>query len=127
VGGLLVPCFADDEFGVEVHTRPEPNPERSGKSVRAPISPGLYATVGIDGVHRVALDAQVEWSGPGLLAFDGDREIELGPGEAARLRVSRSGPWVIDPDRALRAAAERGLFLDLGHWHDQRGGAGGCC
>ncbi len=127
VGGLLMPCFGGDEFGVEVRTRPEPQPERSGKSLRAPISPGLYATVGIDGVDRVELDADVDWTGPGLLAFDGDREIQLAPGESARLRVSRNGPWVIDPERALRAAAQQSLFTDMGHWHDQRGGGTGCC
>lgn len=121
VGGLIQPCFAEDEFGVEVRTRPGPNPADSGKTLRAPISPGLYETVGIEAVDRVELGATVEWTGPGLLAFDGDREIELEAGERALLSVCREGPWVIDPQRALRAAAERGLFLDLGHWHDHRG------
>lgn len=127
VGGLVMPCAADDDFAVEVRTRPEANPERTGKSLRAPISPGLYATVGLEGVERVELDAPVTWSGPGLLAFDGDREIVLAEGETVTLTVARRGPFVIDPGRALTAAARRGLFLDLGHWHDQRTGATGCC
>lgn len=127
VGGLLLPCHGGDDFGVEVRTRPEPHPETTGKSLRAPISPGLYATVGIDGVDRAELGADLEWTGPGLLAFDGDREIVLAAGETARLRVTRNGPWVIDPERALVAAAQQGLFVDLGHWHDQRSGATGCC
>ena len=83
--------------------------------------------MGIDGVDRAELDADLEWAGPGLLAFDGDREIVLAAGETARLRVTRNGPWVIDPERALVAAARQGLFVDLGHWHDQRSGATGCC
>ena len=127
VGGLLMPCHAGDDFGVEVRTRPEEHPERTGKSLRAPISPGLYATVGIEGVDRAELDAVLEWTGPGLLAFDGDREIVLEDGERAKLSVTRNGPFVIDPERALVAAAQRGLFVDLGHWHDQRSGATGCC
>jgi hypothetical protein len=127
VGGLLLPCYADDDFAVEAVTRPEPNPEANGRTLRAPISPGLYANVGIDGVDRVALGTEVIWKGPGLLAFDGDREIVLEDGERATLRVVRQGPWVIDPRRALRAAADQGLFVDLGHWHDQRSGATGCC
>jgi hypothetical protein len=122
-----MPCSAGDEFAVEVKTRPEPTPEKTGKSLRAPISPGLYATVGIDGVERVELGSEVRWTGPGLLAFDGDREIVLTDDESAILRVTRSGPWVIDPSRAMTAAAQQGLLLDLGHWHDQRGGAGGSC
>jgi hypothetical protein len=127
VGGLVMPCHAEDEFAVEVRTRPEAYPERSGKSLRTPISPGLYANVGLDAVDRVGLGEEVLWSGPGLLAFDGDREIVLAPDERAILRVVREGPWVIDPSRALTAAAHRGLFVDLGHWHDQRSGATGCC
>jgi hypothetical protein len=39
----------------------------------------------------------------------------------------RAGPFVIDPWLALRRAAEAGLFLDLGHWHDHRGAGGGAC
>ncbi len=127
VGGLLMPCDADDEFAVEVHTRPGPQPASAGKSLRAPLSPGLYETVGIDSVGRVELGEPVQWSGPGLLAFDGDREIVLESDQTATLRVLRAGPWVIDPKRALRAAANQGLFLDLGEWHDHRGRSGGSC
>ena len=127
VGGLLMPCEAEDEFAVEVHTRPGPDPARSGKTVRAPLSPGLFETVGINGVERIELESAVTWSGPGLLAFDGDREIVLESGQSARLRVARTGPWVIDPHRALRAAAMQGLFLDMGRWHDARGRPGGSC
>ena len=59
VGGLLMPCFSDDEFAVEVRTRPVPHPEESGKSLRIPISPGLYANVGLEGVERLELGAEV--------------------------------------------------------------------
>ena len=127
VGGLLMPCDSDDEFAVEVHARPGPHPENSGKTLRAPLSPGLYATVGIEGVERIELEIDVRWSGPGLLAFDGDREIVLESDQSATLRVARTGPWVIEPRRALRAAAMQGLFLDLGAWQDLRGRPGGSC
>ncbi len=127
VGGLLMPCQAEDDFAVEVTTRPEAHPERSGRALRAPISPGLYANVGIEGVRRVELGESTDWTGPGLLAFDGDREIVLAEGETASLRVVRSGPWVIDPTRAMVAAARQRLFVDLGAWHDQRSGATDCC
>lgn len=127
VGGLLLPCGADDDFGVEVRTRPGPHPEARGKTLRAPLSPGLYHTVGIESAERVPLDSPVYWTGPGLLAFDGDREIELAPDETVRLSVVREGPWVIDPVRSLHAAAEQGAFLDMGPWHDHRSGGGHSC
>ena len=127
VVGLLMPCYAPDNFAVEVVGRPEPNPEETGKTLRCPISPGLYANVGIESVDRVELGGEVRWTGPGLMAFDGDREIVLAEDESAILRVVRNGPWVINPDRALSAAAAQGLFMDLGHWHDKRSGSTGCC
>ncbi len=127
IGGLLMPCLAEDDFGVCVRTRTGADRARGGRVLRAPISPGLYEEVAIEGVERVALGEPLIWSGPGLLAFDGDREIVLEAGRSAQLRVVREGPWVIDPWRALRAAAEGGLFLDLGHWHDHRGAAGASC
>lgn len=127
VGGLVLPCDGDDEFGVVVRTRPGNHPEKAARTLRAPISPGLYETVGVESVDRVELDAEVEWAGPGLLAFDGDREIVLAPGERAWLRVSRDGPWVIQPRKAMRAAAAAGLFLDLGEWSDHRGSGSSCC
>jgi hypothetical protein len=127
IGGLLLPCGADDEFGVEVRTRPGPHPEKTGKTLRVPISPGLYETVGIDSVDRAALDTPIRWRGPGLLAFDGDREIELSEAGGATLWVTREGPWVIDPQRALHAAARQGLFVDMGPWHDHRAGGGHSC
>ncbi|HIF93189.1 MAG: diacylglycerol kinase family protein [Myxococcales bacterium] len=127
VGGLLMPCDADDDFAVEVKTRPGHHLAETGKTLRAPLSPGLYETVGIDTVERIELGTEVHWSGPGLLAFDGDREIVLTSDESATLSIHRSGPWVIDPKRAMRAAALQGLFLDLGQWQDARGRPGGSC
>ena len=122
-----MPCESEDDFAVEVHTQPGPQPASAGKTLRAPLSPGLYETVGINGVDRVELDQEIHWTGPGLLAFDGDREIVLERGQTATLRVSRTGPFVIDPKRTLRAAAVQGLFRDLGHWQDSRGRSGGSC
>ena len=127
VGGLLMPCDFNDDFAVEVQARPGRKPASAGKTLRAPLSPGLYETVGIDSVGRVELGDPVTWTGPGLLAFDGDREIVLEAGQSTTLRVQRTGPWVIDPNRALRAAAMQGLFMDLGEWHDHRGRSGGSC
>ncbi len=127
VGGLLMPCDFEDDFAVEVHARPGPDPARAGKTLRAPLSPGLYETVGIDSVTRIELDTPVQWTGPGLLAFDGDREIVLEANESVTLCVRRVGPWVVDAKRTLRAAAKRGLFLDLGQWQDTRGRSGHSC
>jgi hypothetical protein len=94
-----------------------------------PVSPGLYREVKVTGVRRLELGKTVEVCGPGVLAFDGDRERTLAAGQRAKLSVVREGPRVLDVAHALRLAAERGLFLDRKDWHDsldERADVG-CC
>lgn len=128
IGGLLLPCTASDPFGVVVDCVKE-----GGKGVRhlqVPISPGLYRPVHIAGIRRVEPGEWVEVTGPGLLAFDGDRERVLAPGQKARLRVEFSGPRVLDVEQALAQAAESEAFVGVRRFRDGfsgRTGGVGCC
>lgn len=126
IGGLLLPCGADDDFGVELACGPGPD---GGRALLAPISPGLFRTVHVREARRIDLGESVALRGPGVLAFDGDRERTLAPEQAARLRVERDGPRVIDVTRALTLAARAGRFVDRGHWHDalDEGAGVDCC
>ena len=126
LGGLLLPTRKEDDAGVDVACCA---PGQGGRALLAPISPGLYRTAFVTSAKRVALGEPVLVEGPGILEFDGDRERVLAPGERAELRVVRDGPWQIDVQRALTLAAQRGLFLDLPHWHDEgdTGEGPGCC
>ena len=49
--------------------------------------------------------------GPGVLAFDGERERVLRKGQTAKLQVNRNGPHVVDVHATLTKAAHLGLFL----------------
>ncbi len=115
IGGLLEPCGRDDDFGVGVSLV---GPAQGGRTLLAPLSQGLYRQVYVADWRRVPLGESIELSGPAVLALDGDREHRLEPGQKARLRVTRAGPRVIDPERALALAAERELFLDRESWRD---------
>lgn len=101
IGGLLRPCPAGEEGGLVVRLGTD------GTPLRAPVSPGLYQTVGVVGCESVELGEEVVLDGPGVLALDGDRRHLLGPGESVTLRVERDGPWVIDTERTLEAAYRR--------------------
>ncbi len=124
IGGLLEPAGEDDDFGVVVTCTAH---EGGGRPLLVPISPGLYRTVHVAGARRVALGEPIPLCGPGILAFDGDREIELGPDEEVVLRIERAGPNVISVERALSLAAQRGLYLDRGPFHDGHGILPECC
>jgi hypothetical protein len=128
VGGLLSPCGAADEAGVLVRFAPVDAP---GVTVlRAPLAPGWYAQVGIGACVRLGPGEPVEVTGPGVLAFDGERHRLLRRGQVARLSVRRSGPRVIDVGAALALAARRGVFLGPGPAAleaPKPGAAGACC
>ncbi|MDF1643613.1 MAG: NAD(+)/NADH kinase [Pseudomonadales bacterium] len=127
VGGLLCPSNAEDEFGVEVRCCDH---GEGGKLLLAPISPGLFRSLHVKSAEKLELGKVVEITGPGILAFDGDRERVLEPGQKAYVRVVRDGPHVIDVHKTLQLAAERELLSGLGHWTDNYDGALkgiGCC
>jgi hypothetical protein len=127
IGGLLEPCGAADDFGVEVVCGAGAN---GGRALLAPISPGLFRSVHVLDARRIELGQVVRVRGPGVLAFDGDRERGLAPEQQALLRVERDGPRVVDVARALTLAARAGRFVDRDHWHDAFDTARGeldCC
>jgi hypothetical protein len=105
VGGLTHPCDARTDAGVVVWCGP------GGRPVHTPIAPGSYAAVPVLSAESIPLDHPVAAEGPGVLAFDGDRERRLDNGEVATFTVRRDGPAVVDIEAVMRLAAERGLFV----------------
>jgi predicted polyphosphate/ATP-dependent NAD kinase len=74
----------------------------SSRTVLAPIAPGLLEPVGLDvceplrpGVTRYTQLTR------GTLAFDGERELEFGPGDRIGITLAADGPRVIDVPAAL--------------------------
>ncbi|MBW2280850.1 MAG: NAD(+)/NADH kinase [Deltaproteobacteria bacterium] len=127
IGGMTCPAGADDEFGADVECVAH---EDGGRVVLVPISPGLYRNVHVAAARRLDFGEDVAVKGPGILAFDGDRERTLAPGQVAHLCVRRDGPRVIDVGVTLRLASERGAFEDRGPWRDAFDGAwtkSSCC
>ena len=108
LGGLVLPCGADDDGGVVLRFGPA---GRTPRTVRAPMAPGWYAEVGLAEVGRLADGEEVTVTGPAMLAFDGERQRLLRDGQRATLAVRRNGPRVLDVGRALRLAADRGVFV----------------
>ncbi|HTN79546.1 MAG TPA: NAD(+)/NADH kinase [Acidimicrobiales bacterium] len=82
----------------------------AGRAVAVPVAPGAFETVGVQRAAKLGLGELVEWTGPGVLAFDGERNRKLGDGQRAWLRVEQDGPIVIDVVRAVSLGASRGAF-----------------
>jgi hypothetical protein len=96
----------------------------SGTEVLAPLGPGHLAVLSITGWEALTAGEDVVVEGRRVtLAFDGERETVLQPGQRARVRVVGEGPTVIDAAALVRQAAAEGLFnQQLGHgpWHGRQ-------
>lgn len=104
IGGLLDPMddSADEGQVIDIGA--------GAVTVNAPIAPGYYCNIEIARWRRLPLGGCVELEGPGVLAFDGERERVLRPDGRARLRVVREGPRVIDVPRTLWLGARQHAF-----------------
>ena len=104
IGGLLKSVRRDDDCGLRLAFGP------GGRTVQAPIAPGLYRQVAVADHGTVQFGKRIEITGPGVLAFDGERDRTLKAGQKATMSVERGGPHVVDVRKTLELAAERGLF-----------------
>ncbi len=107
IGGYLMPCDHGSDFGVAVRCG-EPAKHR----LTIPISPGLYGQISVSAVEPVPMGSETEIRGPGVLALDGDRVMNLGAADRVVAVLRRDGPYVIEAGNIMGVAAEKGV-LDL--------------
>jgi hypothetical protein len=109
IGGYLDPVGFGDDCGLALRC----GAGDGSRTLHVPISPGLFRDVHVQSCARVAFGETFEFEGPGVVAFDGDREHKLADGEVARVTVERDGPPIIDVGRCIQLAATRGIFATL--------------
>ena len=83
-----------------------------GRRLRVPLSPGSSETVDLCEVREIRLGDTIEFGGPGMLAFDGERDRPISESARISATLERRGPRVINVERTLAIAAERRLFDD---------------
>ena len=80
--------------------------------VTAPLAPGLVRAVTVRSWRTLPLGTSLRIDRrPCTLALDGERELHVERAGEIHVRLSADGPFVLDPRRAVRAAAQRGCFL----------------
>ncbi len=104
IGGFIDPVYEGDDEGLLVDL------SSGGRTFRAPLSPGLFGKVNVSSAERIKMDTRVVFEGPGVLAMDGDREIQLMSGQTASVSIRRDGPFVLKVDKAMRWAASNGII-----------------
>jgi len=84
---------------------------QGGKQVLAALAPGLVSWVAITAYRRLAIDDGAQFQpGIGTIALDGEREIELTTTSVVEVRLRSDGPFVVDVNAALIAAARAGYL-----------------
>ena len=107
IGGYLDPCSHEDDWGIVVSCDPS-----AKNHLKIPISPGLWQSVGISDHRRLPLGERVPLGAQGIIAFDGDRTLDLANHPSTSGRIERDGPWIINPQQVMNLAAKRSLFLN---------------
>ncbi len=108
VAGLLCPSPRRTADGVALQLA---DPQDAPTTVLAPIAPGLVAAVGVRSWTRLLPDDPVETTTRhGVIALDGERELEIN-GDVAAVRLIADGPRCVDVAGVLADAARRGLLV----------------
>lgn len=80
-------------------------------TVSAAIAPGMFADVPVSGITEMKPgDLFTISTNPGLIALDGEREVEIPGGSQAAIRLNVDGPLVIDVTKTMSLAREEGLM-----------------
>ena len=99
IGGMVHPLDVRSPFGLHLVVG-EP-----GRTIRAPIGPGLFAPVSIQSVQEIVTGEQVplRFEHRVTLAFDGERDMMAGPDDVLEVELNADGPWVVDTRLCLTA------------------------
>ncbi|MEE9299898.1 MAG: NAD(+)/NADH kinase [Alphaproteobacteria bacterium] len=110
IGGLLQPVARAAENGLRLELAP---PEKAASVVLAPIGPGLIVPIGVNRIEELKAGQAVELkTREGVIALDGEREIEFRNAGKVSVRLDRRGPTTIRIDKVMALAAARGLLAD---------------
>jgi predicted polyphosphate/ATP-dependent NAD kinase len=100
-----LPVSRGDQWGVQLRFGP------GGRSVLAPIAPGLVERIEVAEALRLMPGQPVELPPEaGTVALDGERELELDPAERLTVELDLGGPHTINVDAALAYASRQGLL-----------------
>lgn len=98
IAAAVAPTDRREQKGVRV--RMNRGDERA-TTVRCAIAPGAFTDVQVTDVDILEPGDEVEMAGPGVLSFDGERDVVLTADQTAIARIGVDGPRVIDVARAL--------------------------
>ncbi len=107
VAGSCLQIRADEKLGAALTFNVD---NEMLRTVRAAIAPGLVDDVRIATCEQLQLNQCKSFSGPLVLAFDGEREEYLTQDQTVNCVVKQDGPRLFDVSATLREASRLGLL-----------------
>ncbi|MBA3472604.1 MAG: NAD(+)/NADH kinase [Rubrobacter sp.] len=108
VAGLLDPTPRSAPYGLHLRLTA---PEEAETVLTVPLAPGLVVPVGVAEKRRLQPGESTEIEPvSGSIALDGEREIEVGPGDRVEVSLDVGGPLTIDVGAVMQEAARSGLL-----------------
>lgn len=108
VAGLIEPVSRKDAQGLRVDLAP---PESAPHIVSVPLAPGLIVDIGVEAAVPLRPGEAVPLRAPrGVVALDGEREIEFSEQDTLTVHLDLDGPLTVDIDRVMHHAAKQGLL-----------------
>ncbi|WP_027183182.1 NAD(+)/NADH kinase [Desulfovibrio inopinatus] len=106
IGGQIRSILPEEPRGLALTLGPN-----ASMKVTAAIAPGMFTEVPLVDVSEMApgeiFPIHVN---PGIIAVDGEREVEIPRGSRASIRLSTAGPMVVDVQKTMALARQEGLF-----------------
>jgi hypothetical protein len=110
IAGLLDPVGRHAAYGLHVRLG---DPATAPTVLHVPLAPGLVVPVGVDWHRRLHPGETAELAqGAGVIALDGERELELRPDDRVAVRVI-DGPLTIDVEQVMLHAAQTGALRSV--------------
>ncbi len=105
IGGMIRIIAPEEPFGMHLKLG------KNGQPITAPIAPGIVETVYVENMKVMAPGEEVDIIfKPSVVALDGEREVEIKRDQKATIRLSASGPLVVDVERTMAFAMKRKVF-----------------
>jgi predicted polyphosphate/ATP-dependent NAD kinase len=109
IAGLLRPVSRQAPLGLKLDLSPVATASRV---VRAPIAPGILVEVGVEAIEALPPGRSVALRlRRGVVALDGEREVEFSPSDEVLVSLGEDGPYSVDIERTMIIAAQRGLLV----------------
>ncbi|MDI3535290.1 MAG: hypothetical protein PWQ82_1655 [Thermosediminibacterales bacterium] len=105
IGGFFHPISVFEDKGHSIKIG------KGNLKVKAPISPGIVEWVDVEKFEVISVGDSVRvLQKPSILALDGEREVEVSENDEVSIRLLRDGPLVVDVNKVMNAAVNKGFF-----------------